>query len=140
MKIKLPRNLEYDLDNIPEDFDEQIHKAFHDYTELTREEYRYQDKLCFIDRVVDMLHGERDVVAIVDDWLDRYSEYERRANDHFITREDAYGWDSMVEMVEVGKKQQSLYSEYTQKGSRSDEKIMKLLCRIIKVVMDYPDE
>ena len=137
MKVNFPRGLVFDLDNIPEDFEAQIQKAFHDYTKGTRKEYMYQDKLCFIDVMVNLLHGKCDNGALVDEWLSGYADHERNENGYFITKDDAFSWDSMVAMVDVGRKQQSLYGEYTEKGSREDEKIMKLLCRAIKAVMDY---
>lgn len=49
MKVNFPRGLVFDLDNIPDDFEAQIRQAFHDFTEGTRKEYTYQDKLLFID-------------------------------------------------------------------------------------------
>lgn len=137
MKVRFPRGLVFDLDHIPEDFEAQIQQAFHDYTNGTRKEYMYQDKLCFIDVMVNLLHGKCDNGALVDEWLAEYAEHERKENGYFISKDDAFSWDSMVSMVDVGRKQQSLYGEYTEKGSHTDEKIMKLLVRAIKTVMDY---
>lgn len=139
MKVHFPRGLVFDLDNIPEDFEAQIRQAFHDFTDGTREEYTYQDKLLFIDRTVDLLHGKCDDGALVDEWLDGYAEHERKENGYFISKDDAFSWDSMVAMVDAGRKQQSLYGEYAEKGSHEDEKIMKLLVRAIKAVMDYEE-
>ena len=140
MKVRFPRGLVFDLDHIPEDFEAQIQQAFHDYTNGTRKEYMYQDKLCFIDVMVNLLHGKCDNGALVDEWLAEYAEHERKENGYFISKDDAFSWDSMVSMVDVGRKQQSLYGEYTEKGSHEDEKIMKLLVRAIKAVMDYGEE
>ena len=140
MKVNFPRGLVFDLDNIPDDFEAQIQKAFHDYTDGTRKEYMYQDKLCFIDRTVELLHGGKRNDALVDEWLSGYADHERNENGYFITKDDAFSWESMEAMVDVGRKQQSLYGEYTEKGSHEDEKIMKLLVRTIKVVMDYGEE
>ena len=140
MKVHFPRGLTFDLDNIPEDFESQIRQAFHDFTDGTNEAYTYQDKLLFIDRTVNLLHGQCDDGALVDEWLDEYAEHERKENGYFISKDDAFSWDSMVAIVDVGRKQQSLYGEYTEKGSHEDEKIMKLLVRAIKVVMDYGEK
>ena len=137
MKVHFPRGLVFDLDNIPDDFESQIRQAFHDFTNGTRKEYTYQDKLLFIDKMVNLLHGEGNDGALVDEWLDGYAEHERKENGYFISKDDAFSWDSMVSMVGLGRKQQSLYGEYTEKGSHEDEKIMKLLGRAIKAVMDY---
>lgn len=140
MKVNFPRGLVFDLDNIPEDFEAQIRQAFHDFTDGTNEAYTYRDKLLFIDRTVNLLHGQCDDGALVDEWLAGYAEQERKENGYFISKDDAFSWDSMVAMVDVGRKQQSLYGEYAEKGSHTDEKIMKLLVRAIKVVMDYGEK
>ena len=139
MKVKFPRGLVFDLDNIPADFEAQIQRTFRDFTEETNKDYTYQDKLLFIDRTVNLLHGSHDDGALVDEWLSEYAEHERKENGYFISKDDAFSWDSMVSMVDVGRKQQSLYGEYTEKGSHEDERIMKLLARAIKAVMDYED-
>ena len=143
MKVNFPRGLVFDLDNIPEDFEAQIRQAFHNYTDNTdgtRKEYMYQDKLCFIDRTVELLHGGKRNDALVEDWIVDYTAHERQEYGHFVSKDDVYSEESMEAMVDVGRKQQSLYGEYTEKGRHEDEKIMKLLVRAIKVVMDYGEK
>ena len=140
MKVNFPRGLVFDLDNIPEDFESQIRQAFHDFTDGTRKEYMYQDKLLFIDKMVKLLRGDRREESLVDEWINDFAEYERERNNYFVSKDDIFSRDSMVSMVGIGRKQQSLYGEYTEKGSHEDEKIMKLLVRAIKAVMDYREE
>lgn len=139
MKIKLPRGLEYDLDNIPEDFDEQIRKTFGEFTEGTSEEYRYQDKLHFIDTCVKLLRKVKSETEEVRDVMHEHFDY-ILDNGEFPDESDYLSVEFMEDCFERGACKARLYGEYREKGSRSDEKIMKLLCRIIKVVMDYPDE
>ena len=139
MKVKFPRGLVFDLNNIPEDFDDQIRQAFREYTEETNKDYRFHDKLLFIDRTVNLLHGGHDNDTLVDDWINGYAEYERKENGYFITGDDVYSWDGLVSMIELGKKQQSLYGEYVERGSHEDEKIMMLLVKVIKAVMNYEE-
>ena len=43
--VKLPRGIEVDIFNLPENFEEQIKESFKGYTEETAKEYRYCDKL-----------------------------------------------------------------------------------------------
>lgn len=114
MKVHFPRGLVFDLDNIPDDFESQIRQAFHDFTNGTRKEYTYQDKLLFIDKMVNLLHGECNDGALVDEWLDGYAEHERKENGYFISKDNVFSWDSMVSMVGLDRKQQSLYGEYTE--------------------------
>ena len=137
MEVNFPRGLVFDLDYIPADFEARIQQAFHDYTKETNKDYTYQDKLRFIDRMVCLLHGDKKDDDLLENWIVDYTAYQRREYDEFVTRDDIYSDDGMVAMVNIGREQQSLYSEYIRKGSREDEKIMKLLCRAIKAVMDY---
>lgn len=137
MNVKFPRGLVIDLNDIPNDFEQQIERAFKEYTSGTNPEYMYQDKLCFIDRMSELLHGDYSDEVIVDDWIDKYCEYERHENSKFVTEDDVYCYESMCSMVRVGRESHELYGTYKEKGSREDSKIMKLLCRAIKVVMNY---
>lgn len=43
--INLPRGLEVDIFNLPEDFKEQVEQAFREYTSGTAKAYMYADKL-----------------------------------------------------------------------------------------------
>lgn len=137
MEVYFPRGLVFDLGYIPADFEARIQQAFHDYTAETNKDYTYQDKLRFIDRMVALLHGDKKDDDLLENWIVDYTAYQRREYDEFVTRDDIYSDEGMVAMINVGREQQSLYGEYVQKGSREDEKIMKLLCRAIKAVMDY---
>ena len=58
MNVKFPRGLIIDLDNIPENFEAEIQKAFAEYTEGTNPAYMYQDKLAFIDRMCQLAKGD----------------------------------------------------------------------------------
>ena len=63
--INLPRGLEVDISNLPEDFKEQIEQAFREYTSGTAKAYMYVDKLGFIDRCVEYLNGNEDSDDVV---------------------------------------------------------------------------
>lgn len=138
MNITFPRGLIIDINNVPENFDEIIRNAFKDYTEYTAKEYQYQDKLSFIDRCAELLHKAEDeydaVKAIILDnveWeLDEYGNLPDKDNFRSI--------DFMCECYVHGKKDMELYSHYTG-GHHVDNKIMKLLERVIQIVINYED-
>lgn len=48
-RIRLPRGLEVDIFNLPENFGEEINRVFGEYTQETSEDYRDCDRLGFID-------------------------------------------------------------------------------------------
>ena len=140
MNVKFPRGLIIDLDNIPENFETKIQKAFAEYTEGTNPAYMYQDKLAFIDRMCQLAKGDIEDEAIVEDWIDGYCKHERQEYGNFVTESDVYCQETMCEMVRLGREQAELYGEYRQHGSREDEKIMKLIVRAIKVVMNFGEK
>jgi len=132
--IKLPRGIKIDIDNIPDDFDEIISNAFQEYTEGTRKEYTYQDKLAFIDRCRELLHhsgNEED--CIMELMKDRF-EYEVNECGEFPDESEFLSIEFMAQCYQAGKT--NLYAHYTG-DHHVDDKIMELLARVIKLVMDY---
>ena len=76
MKFRLPRDLIVDTDNIPEDFEVQVQKAFAGYTEMTAKDYTFQDKLLFIDVCVGILHGDKNDSEAVMELMKDTFEYQ----------------------------------------------------------------
>ena len=137
MKIKFPRGVEVDIDKVPEDFEEQIRKSFQGYTEGTAKEYRYHDKLAYIDRCREYAHGDKDPdfavgELIKDTFCDRYDEF-----GEFTSESDFLSAEFMEDCYRAGN--MNLYSHYTN-DHHKDDKIMKLLERAIKVVINYEED
>ena len=64
-RIRLPRGLEVDIFNLPEDFKEQVEQEFEEYTSGTAKAYMYVNKLGFIDRCVEYLNGDKDSYDVI---------------------------------------------------------------------------
>lgn len=144
MIIRLPRNLEIDINNMPDDFDDIIRKAFRDYTEGTHEDYRYCDKLSFIDRCVELLHRDTDADTEIKNLILERTEYELDEYDDFPEKDEFWSMDFMCECYDKGKKDSQMYSTYYSErecinkcDKHLNDKIMKLLVRIIKIVINY---
>ena len=139
MTIILPRGLEVDLDNIPDDLEEQVQKAFSEYTEGTNPKFMYHDKLCFIDVMVKKLHGNKDSDDAVMDAMKEYLEYEVREQGHVPDSSDYLDVGFMEHCYNLGQRSMELYShQWMPKQRKHDnDKIMKVLCRAIKAVMDF---
>lgn len=136
MKLKFPRGVEVDIDNVPDDFEEQIRESFRGYTECTAKAYRYQDKLSYIDRCREYAHGDKDPDLAVgelikDTFCGRYDEF-----GEFTSESDFLSEEFMIQCYEAGN--MDLYCHYTN-NHHKDDKIMKLLERAIKVVINYED-
>lgn len=139
MRITLPRGLVIDLDNVPEDLEGQVQKCFTEYTEMTNPKYMYHDKLCFIDVMVKKLHGNKDSDDAVMDAMKDYMEYEVKEYGNIPDKDEYLDIPFMEQCYNLGQRSMELYSHDWQKNQRKhdDDKIMKVLCRAIKAVMDY---
>lgn len=136
MIITLPRGLEVDPYNLPDDFEEQIKNAFADYTNGTKEEYTFQDKLCFIDVCAEYCHNKGDsddiIMADLKDRIGREIEY-----GDFPEKDDYFSLEGMEYYYNMGKESQRLYSHDFGKDHHDEEAIEKMLIRIIKTVIDW---
>lgn len=139
MTIQLPRGLEVDLDRIPENLEEQVQNCFSEYTNGTNPKFMYHDKLCFIDVMVKKLHGNKDSDDAVIDAMKDYLEYEVREIGNIPDESEYLDLCFMEHCYNLGQRSMEMYSHQWQDKLRKhdDDKIMKVLCRAIKAVMDY---
>lgn len=135
MKITLPREIRIDLDNIPENLEEIVQKAFTDFTEGTDEKYRYQDKLYFIDLMIGRLH-HADSDNINDLIKSRFA-FDLDEYGELTEPEDFLSIEFMRECYDEGRKDSRLYSQTYTDDRHNNEKIMQVACRVIKAVMNY---
>lgn len=139
MNVFLPRGLKVDLDCIPDDLEEQVQKVFSEYTEMTNPVFMYHDKLCFIDGIVNKLHGNKDSDDAVMDAMKDYLEYEVKEYGNIPDKDEYLDVGFMEQCYKLGQRSMKMYSHEWQQGQRKhdDDKIMKVICRSIKAVMDY---
>lgn len=142
MIIRLPRRVEIDLDNIPEDFDQIVRNTFRDYTEGTKDDYCFEDKLCFIDRCVELLHNVEDPDEEVMKLMKERFEFEVYEYGTFPGESDFLSIEFMEHCFNMGREKARLYpgAEKFAKNRSDHEKIEKLLLRIMRVVIDYEPE
>lgn len=134
MVIKFPRGIEIDIDNVPDDFESIINKSFKEYTSGTSESYTYQDKLAYIDRCRQLLHKAEDEYDAINNlvketFCDRFDEL-----GEFTDESEFMSVDFMAQCYKEGAN--NLCAHYTG-DHHKDDKIMKLLERAIKVVINY---
>lgn len=134
MEIRLPRGLYVDVNDIPEDFDEIVRKTFEEYTEGTAEDYTYQDKLHFIDLCRKYVHRAEDGWDCVVELMKDRFETELRECGEIMSEEDFLCTEFMEECFNAGRT--NLYHHYTG-NHHIDDKIMEVLVRVIKVVINY---
>lgn len=140
--LKFPHGVVVDINNVPEDFDAIIAKSFSEFTYGTAKEYTYQDKLYYIDLMRKYAHQNSD--EEIDSWdevkklIKKRFEYNLEENGEITSEYEYLNTDFMVECYEAGLREgnRPLYDKYGDDHHIYD-KVMSLLSRAIKVVMDW---
>ena len=138
--IKLPRGLEVDIFNLPENFDEEINRVFGEYTQETSEDYRDCDRLGFIDLCVRYINGDKDRYDVVDEKVEDYITSQWREYGQLDNKDDVYGIEFMADCYAEGIRNAALCSHFGADDHHIYDQIQKVLVRIIRVVMSYEDK
>lgn len=137
MIIRLPQIGQIDTENLPDNFDKVVELSFQRYTSETRKEYRYEDKLAYIDAMRKQFWHVRDARDAVNRLiLDRQKWALENDEDgaEILSPEDFYNHDFMCECFSAGFL--PLHGRYT--GDRhEDSHVAQVLLRIIQVVVGY---
>ena len=136
MLIKFCHAVEVDPNKVPDNFDEQIRVAFKDYTKGTACQYRFHDKLAFIDLMSKYLHNAHDSEEAVKKLILDGVEFQLDEYGEFPTADEFWNMDFMAACYEKGRQDASLYDHYTG-DHHVDDTIMWLLIRAIKAAMEY---
>lgn len=138
--INLPRGLEVDIFDLPEDFKEQVEQAFREYTSGTAKAYMYVDKLGFIDRCVEYLNGDEDSDDVVNSLVEETIIAEWRDNGEIIKEDNIYSFEFMEYCYRKGKEDAKLSSHFGAENHHIYDQIQKVLVQVITIVMNYRDE
>lgn len=144
-RLKFPRGVYIDLTDIPDDFEEQIRKSFHDYTEGTAKEYRWQDKLAYIDLIREYAHRAEAACDWVKQRILSQCEYELSEYGTLPEKDGFLDWRFAEDVFDLGRTNLHATSEYDELYTpdryigRTGEVVEKLIYRAVKVVMDYDE-
>ena len=134
--ITLPRGKNIDIDDVPDNLEEMVQASFAEYTRGTRAEYMYQDKLCYIDNMIRRLHSADEVDKVNELIKDAFA-YGLEEQGEFMDESEVLSIEFMQQCYEQGLNDAKMYSHNFGKRKHDDDKIMKIICRVIKAVMDY---
>lgn len=141
MIIKFPGKISVDIDNVPDDFEDQIKKAFGEYTKGTSKDFTYQDKLAFIDQIIERLHHAGDKWDAVKNLLMDRFEYQLDECGELPDRRDFDSIEFMQDCYLRGREDARLYYQFKDENGIVDhhiyEKIMMLECKAIKAVIEW---
>lgn len=137
--ITLPRGVEVDVFNLPDDFKDIIEKAFSEYTEATAEDYRYCDKLAFIDCLMRNINKCESSYEAVNKLVKERFDYEWNANGNLLTEDDIYSAEFMENCYSAGNNDARLYSHYGLDDHHIYDRIQKVIAKVITIVMNYTE-
>lgn len=136
MIITLPRGVNIDIDNVPENLEEIMQKTFSEYTHGTAREYTYEDKLMFIDVLMKNLHHADAYTDVNNLIIDRFG-YNLEEHGELTEPEEFLSVEFMQECYEAGQRSCKLRSFDYAGERRNCEKIMKIVVRVITAVMNW---
>lgn len=138
--IYLPRDIRIDIFNLPENFKEIVEKTFSEYTEETNKDYRYCDKLGYIDCFISKITENYDQYQAVDDLVKESFEYKWGEKAELLTDDDIYSQVFMAECYARGRDSQRLYQHYGADNPHIYEQIQKVVVKVITIVMNYEED
>ena len=134
--VSFPRGLRVNLNNIPDDFEDQIKDCFTSYTEGTAKDYTYQDKLAFIDLIAQYINKKIDAYTAIRSKILEVCEYDLDNEGRLPDDEDFRSIEFMEECFMMGRDSMRLYTKVSGDHHIYDE-VMKLECRAIRAVMEW---
>lgn len=137
--VKFPREIEVDIFNLPEDFEEQIKESFRGYTAGTAKEYRCCDKLKYIDCCIKHLNHCSYSDNIVNEMVEERILCQWREYGEVIKKDDIYCFEFMGDCYNRGREDARLYSNFGSDDHHIYEQIQKVLVKVITIVMNYEE-
>lgn len=138
--INLPRGLEVDIFNLPENFNEEINRVFGEYTQETVKDYRDCDRLGFIDCCVRHINGNKDSYDVVDKKVEDFITAQWREYGQLDNKDNVYSADFMADCYAEGVRNAVLCSHFGTDDHHIYDQIQKVLVQVIKIVMNYEDK
>jgi len=138
--INLPRGLEVDIFNLPDNFEEEINRVFGEYTQKTVKDYRDCDRLRFIDCCVRHINGNKKSYDVVDEKVEDFITAQWREYGQLDNKDDVYSADFMADCYEEGVQNAVLCSHFGTDDHHIYDQIQEVLAQVITIVMNYEDE
>lgn len=139
MVITLPRGIKIDIDRVPGNLEEIVQKSFDEYTKGTSRAYTYEDRLMYIDVMMKNIwhaDAQRDVQKLI---LDRF-KYNLDDQGELTEPEEFLSVSFMEDCYNLGHDRTRLRCRGVTEDRHDDEKIMKIIERVIRAVMNWESE
>lgn len=137
MIIKLPHIDPVDTLKPPCDLSDRVSYSFTKFTELTHPDYTYEDKLLYLDNLRGFLHPVNAEDSVKNLILD-VAEFELDEYGELPDKDDFWDLGFMAECYRKGDK--TFRAVYERTSHRDNEKTLKVIFEIIKVVTNWEAE
>lgn len=141
MIIEFPNKVKVDIDNVPEDFDDQIRESFRIYTEGTNPKYIDADRLGYLDLCAERANNPKNISAydFVCEMAEKRFKYDIEELGTIPNDEEFTCIEFMESCYEAGAERKRLHQSYSDKNHQDVDKLDRILCRVIRVVMEYQE-
>ncbi len=139
MKIKLPYVETIETLCLPKDFESRVKESFKRFTEGTNGDYTHHDKLLYIDNL--RKHYLRNDISTEDAVKQIIADkvcYELEENGEMPAAENILSLEFMKECFEAGS--MPLYGKYEKWSGSNNDKTIKAIFEIIRIVINWEDE
>lgn len=137
MLIRLPWIEPIDALALPENFEELVKKSFSDFTSGRAKDYRFQDKLLYLDNLRMLLYPENSsdaVTALIGEKVKSELEASREMPD----AEDILSVDFMKECYKAGFK--PMHACFEKNSTSLNDLTLKAIFKIVQIVINYEDD
>ena len=136
--LNLPCGLRIDIYNVPEDLEAQVQKAFGEYTEGTSSDYTDEDRLCFIDVMMEKIRQADPYDEVNEMIKDRFA-WELEEQGRIMDSDEFYdGTGFFAECYAAGQKAAQL--RYKCDDHHVSDIVNPIIVRVIRAVMDWRPE
>lgn len=140
MTIRLPWiNEPIDTENPPENFDQLVEESFRKFTEGTAIDYRFEDKLCYLDNLREkyLTNGEDDDEAVTR-LIGEAVKYNLEEYGESLTEDDLLSVEFMEQCYREGSRR--FHRQYDRWSHSRSTRAQKIILRIIQIVVNYSED
>lgn len=135
MIIKLPWIEQIDSLQIPDNFDGLVKKSFEKFTEGTREEYRFEDKLLYLDNLRKHYISKKTTREAVEQLISEAVMYQLDEYGEMPDKDEILSVEFMERCYDEGFR--PYRQQYETYSSSANEKTLKVILKIIQIIVDY---
>lgn len=135
MIIKLPWIEPIDSLKIPDNFDELVKKSFEKFTKGTREEYRFEDKLLYLDNLRKHYISKKTAREAVEQLILETTMYQLDEYGEMPDKDEILSVEFMERCYDEGFR--PYRQEYEMDSSSANKTTLKVILKIIQVIVDY---